>query len=186
MLDRVRLKLTGLSEIVGVDDVSLLALVNEEEQRQLIVTCDTAMRKQIMMFMKDKPESATLYPKVLADILQAQGCQQLIVMITGVKDGEYVTEIIDELSGRHFPIRCSDGILFGYVGRVPIYTTRSLMLAQSVPYRLGETRVGLPLTILSEGMLKMSLEKAIEMENYEMASNLRDELKRRHAKNEGA
>ena len=37
----------------------------------------------------------------------------------------------------------------------------------------------LPLNALNENMLELSLDKAIEGENYELASLLRDEIKRR-------
>lgn len=184
MMDKVKLKLLGISEILGIDDVALLGLLDEPQERQLIVTCDKAMRNQIQLYMMNQPEVATLYPKVMANILRSQGFQQLTVVISGIQDGEYIAEIVDELSGKHYPIRCSDGILFSIVCKAPIYATKSLMLAQSVPFKMGSTKVGLPLSALSENMLKMSMEKAIEIENYEMASTLRDELNKRHAKNE--
>lgn len=183
-MDKVKLKLLGISEILGVDDVALLGLVDEAQERQLIVTCDKAMRNQIQMYMMNKPEVVTLYPKVMANILRSLGYQQLIVLISGIQDGEYSAEIIDELNGKHYPIRCSDGVLFSLVCKKPLFATSSLMQAQSVPFKFGETRVGLPLSVLSENMLKLSMEKAIETENYEMASNLRDELNKRHAKKE--
>lgn len=184
MMDKVKLKLLGISEILGIDDVALLGLLDEPQERQLVVTCDKAMRNQIQLYLMNQPEVATLFPKVMASILRSQGFQQLTVVIFGIQDGEYIAEIVDELSGKHYPIRCSDGILFSIVCKVPIYATKSLMQTQSVPFKMGETKVGLPLSALSENMLKMSMEKAIEIENYEMASTLRDELNKRHAKNE--
>lgn len=185
MMDKVKLKLFGISEIIGLDDVALISLLDEAQERQLIVTCDKTMRMQIQLNMMNKPETATLYPKVMADILRSEGgYHQLIVVISGINDGEYVAEIVDELYGRHYPIRCSDGILFSVVCKVPLYATASLMQTYSVPFKSGATKVGLPLSALSENMLRMSMEKAIEIENYEMASTLRDELNKRHAKNE--
>ena len=183
--EKLRLKLLGISEIMGIDDVVLLGLVDERQQRQLVVTCDQTMRKEIQMYMMDKPNLSKCYPKVMADLLRLQGCQQLEVVIYGVKDGEFLTEVVDRVTDRHFPIRCSDGVLFSIVCNVPLYATLSLMLSQSVPFSQGETRIGLPLTVLSEDMLKMSLKKAIETENYEMASNLRDELNKRYAAHDG-
>ena len=172
-MEKVKLKLFGISEIVGVDDVALLGLLDERQERQLIVTCDVEMKK---------PETAKLYPQVMANILHSHPFSELEVRINDVENGEYKTEIYDSVSDEHYPIRCSDGILFSIVSDVPIYATMDLMLRQSVPFKMGESRVGLPLSVLSEELLKTSLEKAIETENYEMASNLRDELNKRHTK----
>lgn len=181
-MEKVKLKLFGISEIVGVDDVALLGLLDERQERQLIVTCDVEMRKIIQMHMMKKPETAKLYPQVMANILHGHPFSELEVRINDVESGEYKTEIYDSVSDEHYPIRCSDGILFSIVSDVPIYATMDLMLRQSVPFKMGESRVGLPLSVLSEELLKTSLEKAIETENYEMASNLRDELNKRHTK----
>lgn len=181
-MEKVKLKLFGISEIVGVDDVALLGLLDERQERQLIVTCDVEMRKIIQMHMMKKPETAKLYPQVMANILHSHPFSELEVRINDVENGEYKTEIYDSVSDEHYPIRCSDGILFSIVSDVPIYVTMDLMLRQSVPFKMGESRVGLPLSVLSEELLKTSLEKAIETENYEMASNLRDELNKRHTK----
>lgn len=182
-MDKVKLKLLGISEIMGIEDVALLSLVDEVHKRQLVVTCDQSMRKLIQLHMMSKPKTDLMYIKVLADILTSDEHRQLEVFISDVHDGEFKTEIIDLQTDKHFPIRCSDGILFSIVADVPLYASVNLMLRQSVPFEAGATKVGLPLTILSESMLKESLQKAIDMENYEMASNLRDELKRRQSHN---
>lgn len=178
----IKLKLTAISEIMGVEDVVLLNLVDEGMERQLFVTCERSMSRELQMYMMNKKETTKLFPSVMADILRSQDYQQLMVVITDVIEGEYQVEVVDTLHDKHFPIRCSDGVLLSLVCDVPIYATRHLMRMQSVPFKPGATKVGLPLTVLSDDMLKMSLEKAIETENYEMASNLRDELNKRHPK----
>lgn len=181
-MEKIKLKLFGISEIVGIEDVALLSLLDERQERQLIVTCDIEMRKSLQMHMMKKPETSKLFPRVMANILQRHPFSELEVRINNVRDGEYITEIYDSVSDEHYPIRCSDGILFSIVADVPIYAPMRLMLRQSVPFKMGEQRVGLPLSVLSEKLLKTSLERAIETENYEMASNLRDELNKRHTK----
>lgn len=171
----------GISEIVGLTDISLLALVDENEKRQLIVTCDRNMRKQIQMRMMDKPELANRYPEVMASLLKSQVYCSPQVVITGQQEGKYITEIEDTMMGRHYPIRCSDGVLFSMVFDCPLYATWDVMLRQSVPFQPGSTKVALPINVITDEMLQVSLKKAIEVEDYEMASNLRDELKKRHA-----
>lgn len=84
-MEKVKLKLFGISEIVGVDDVALLGLLDERQERQLIVTCDVEMRKIIQMHMMKKPETAKLYPQVMANILHSHPFSELEVRINDVE-----------------------------------------------------------------------------------------------------
>lgn len=177
-----KLKVMGVSEVMGVKDVILLSLVEETKKRQLIVPCDHSLRKLFLMFIQHKAEADTLLPSVLSRVLASNDVNYTIT-IKNVVDGEFLTEILDG-NGRPFSIRCSDAILLSMASNQPIYVPSTVMALHSMPFEEGAVKIGLPLTVLSEDMLKMSLEKAIQDENYEMASNLRDELKKRHSKNE--
>ena len=168
------------SEILGIKDVALVSLVNATETRQIVVSCELEMRDLIMKYMTDRPETQMLFPSVVNDILATRDKSSLEVRINGVKDGVYQTEIYDWLTQKSFPIRCSDGIFMSVACKLHIYASAEVMRLHSIPYVTGATKVGLPLSVLSEKLLKNSLQMAIETENYEMASNLRDELNKRH------
>lgn len=174
------LLIKSVSEVLGIKDVALVSLVNATETRQIVVSCELEMRDLIMKYMTDRPETQMLFPSVVNDILATRDKSSLEVRINGVKDGVYQTEIYDRLTQKSFPIRCSDGIFMSVACKLHIYASAEVMRLHSVPYVTGATKVGLPLSVLSEKMLKDSLQMAIETENYEMASNLRDELNKRH------
>lgn len=174
------LLIKSVSEILGIKDVALVSLVNATETRQIVVSCELEMRDLIMKYMTDRPETQMLFPSVVNDILATRDKSSLEVRINDVKDGVYQTEIHDRLMQKSFPIRCSDGIFMSVACKLHIYASAEVMRLHSVPYVTGATKVGLPLSVLSEKMLKDSLQMAIETENYEMASNLRDELNKRH------
>lgn len=174
------LLIKSVSEILGIKDVALVSLVNATETRQIVVSCELEMRDLIMKYMTDRPETQMLFPSVVNDILATRDKSSLEVRINGVKDGVYQTEIYDRLKQKSFPIRCSDGIFMSVACKLHIYASAEVMRLHSIPYVTGATKVGLPLSVLSEKLLKNSLQMAIETENYEMASNLRDELNKRH------
>lgn len=174
------LLIKSVSEILGIKDVALVSLVNATETRQIVVSCELEMRDLIMKYMTYRPETQMLFPSVVNDILATRDKSSLEVRINGVKDGVYQTEIYDRLTQKSFPIRCSDGIFMSVACKLHIYASAEVMRLHSIPYVTGATKVGLPLSVLSEKLLKNSLQMAIETENYEMASNLRDELNKRH------
>lgn len=174
------LLIKSVSEILGIKDVALVSLVNATETRQIVVSCELEMRDLIMKYMTDRPETQMLFPSVVNNILATREKSSLEVRINGVKDGVYQTEIYDRLTQKSFPIRCSDGIFMSVACKLHIYASAEVMRLHSIPYVTGATKVGLPLSVLSEKLLKNSLQMAIETENYEMASNLRDELNKRH------
>ena len=174
------LLIKSVSEILGIKDVALVSLVNATETRQIVVSCELEMRDLIMKYMTDRPETHMLFPSVVKDILATRDKSSLEVRLNGVKDGVYQTEIYDRLTQKSFPIRCSDGIFMSVACKLHIYASAEVMRLHSIPYVTGATKVGLPLSVLSEKLLKNSLQMAIETENYEMASNLRDELNKRH------
>ena len=174
------LLIKSVSEILGIKDVALVSLVNATETRQIVVSCELEMRDLIMKYMTDRPETQMLFPSVVNDILATRDKSSLEVRINGVIDGVYQTEIYDRLTQKSFPIRCSDGIFMSVACKLHIFASAEVMRLHSIPYVTGATKVGLPLSVLSEKLLKNSLQMAIETENYEMASNLRDELNKRH------
>ena len=55
----------------------------------------------------------------------------------------------------------------------------SLFKRQSVDYHANKNKIALPVNVLSMEMLRHALDKAIEEENYELASMLRDEIRHR-------
>ena len=83
-------------------------------------------------------------------------------------------------------IRASDAVLLSYVGNIPLFIDSALMSRQSVLYKENSKGVSLPVNTISDKMLQTALEKAIFDENYELASHLRDEKKRREKKGDKA
>ena len=77
------------------------------------------------------------------------------------------------------PIRASDAVLLAHVAKLNIFMEEHLFNRQSVDNSTGKNKIALPVNALSLEMLRHALEKAIEDENYELASMLRDEMKNR-------
>lgn len=76
-------------------------------------------------------------------------------------------------------IRITDGILLAQAAKMPICIDEELLSKQSVRYRSLKNGVSIPVNTITIDMLKESLQKAIDEEDYEMAAKLHEELKNR-------
>ena len=175
-----RLLFKGVSEIVGSTELGVILLTDEDELRQISIVCDKAMVLQIELRLSHKDTTATLLPEVLCRMISRIADMGMKIVISGVDDGQYHTVLCNRLEWvPPTAIRASDAVLLSIVAGVPIYINEELMARQSVPYRKNSRGVALPVNTISDEMLRSALDKAIDEENYELASRLRDEMLRR-------
>lgn len=181
-MPRVRLYFGGVSEIVGGSDIALIILADESRMRQLSIVCDKAMAVQIELRVKEVPITSIMLPEVLSRLLRMDKTSPYEINIDGINDGQYIMRLTNTETGRSDQMRASDAILLSVVSDIPLYIDHSLLLRQSVPYNPSHRGISIPINSLSEDMLNKALEQAINDENYEMASYVRDEINRRKKK----
>lgn len=179
-MSKERLIFKGVSEIVGTESLGLLIMTDEAMLRQITIVCDKAMAVQIELRVKRLPTTQLMLPEVLCKAFMVSTAQRFDVYIDDIIDGQYHTLLNDNFTLDSLQIRASDAVLLSLVSEVPIYIDSQLMKRQSVPYNKYARGVSLPVNTISDEMLQAALDKAIADENYELASHLRDEQKRRH------
>ena len=178
----VKLRFKSVSEIVGNDDVGLLVLVTEDERRQLTIVCDKGMVYQFGLRKSEVPIKNKLLPEVLWQVVCRNVQTPFKVVINDIADGQYKTLLYNSDILQAYPVRASDGVLLAYIAKMPIYIEEQLLLRQSVPHDDNSTNVSIPVNVLSDEMLQKALDKAVSEENYEQASHLLDEKRRREKK----
>lgn len=185
-MDKEKLVFKGVSEIVGTEDLGLLILTDEAQERQISIVCDKAMAVQLELRVKRMPVTGIMLPEVLCKLLSTQDDLKLELVIDELVDGQYKTLLYNKNTLSPVVIRASDAVLLSLVGGIPLYIDARLMKRQSVAYKENSRGVSLPVNTISDDMLQAALDKAIADENYELASHLRDEKRRRGKSDEGA
>ena len=180
----VRLYFKSVSEILQAEDVGLLILVNEEKTRQLSVICDAAMKYQFGLRMSKADITPQLLPEVLWQVVKRNLDLRFQLIINDIIDGKYRSLLYMPDILQAIPIRISDGVLLAYLADFPIYIDEQLLMRQGVPYDDSQTRVSVPVNIISNEMLQEALERAVSEEDYQTASQHRDELRRREKKDD--
>lgn len=178
-MNKIRLVLKGVSEIVGDDNLGLLILTDIAQTRQLSIICDKQMEYQFGLRMSKAPVANIMLPEVMAQVLSRQTTLNIELQIYDIVDGQYQASLVNNDTLQTVPIRASDAILFSFVSHCPLYIDERLMMRQSVPYSTNSPGMAIPVNSISNSMLQSALKKAIQEENYELASHLHEEMQRR-------
>ena len=176
----IQLKFQAAAEVIGKEQDGLLLLSDQEQQRQLVITCSRKILKEITE-RKSNDITNDDIAKILWEMIHWQTSLELSVRINTLEDGIYKALLINEENQFSLPINADTAILLSIVSHneIPIFMDAALFRRQSSVYQPNAKGLQLPLNILSEPMLHNLLDNAVKTERYEIASELRDELKKR-------
>ena len=135
MMSKVKLKFHNVGEIVGSDELAIITLTDEPQERMITIVCDKAMAVQLELRAKQIPITRIMLPEVLAGILKDQAGIMMDILITDIIEGQYRTLLYNRVTLETVPIRASDAVLLSVAARIPIYMESSLMDRQSVVLR---------------------------------------------------
>jgi len=178
-MNRVRLYFKDLSEIVGSKGFAVARLIDGDGQRVISIICDKAVTNQLSMRITRMPGRERLLPEVLCYLLQAEGSNCMELMVYDIFDGQYQVTLLHRPNLSLRPIRMSDAVLLHYIAKVPLYIEADLMQRQSTPYVPEQTGISIPINTLDSKRLSDELQRAIDAEDYRLASILHEELRRR-------
>ncbi len=178
----VRLYFKGVSELASTENVGLLTLVDEKRERQLSVICDSATVYQFGLRTGKAEVVPRLAPEVLWQVIARNVDLRFQVVINDLVDGEYKTLLYMPDILQAIPVRASDGVLIAEIAGLPIYIEERLLRRQGMPHKDDQVSVSVPVNVLTTEMLQKALDRAVEKEDYEKASQIRDELLRRKKK----
>lgn len=183
MQDKVQLEFRGISEIIGNSEIGIIVLFDKAETMQIAIVCDELMKRELQLRVKKKKECNTMLPEILSNMLTLQyGCKFQII-INDIVDGIYRAMIVNTETLQPVSLRAADAVMLHLITKAPLYATMRLMRRQAVPVVPGSPTMALPYNALSDSMLKHAMESAVEQEKYEMASTIRDELRKRGKEN---
>lgn len=179
---RQRLKYKGLADIVGSEGMCVIMLTDEPETRCLNIICDKTMSQQLQMRTGHLDICNCLLPEVLMKFLgDYVPVKKLEINIQNILDGQYLVGLMNTDNYAIHRIRLSDAVLLHLIADVPLYIDEQLMKMQSSPYTENQTKLSIPINTLETEKLKEELQRAIEDEDYRLASNIKEELNKRES-----
>ena len=160
----------------------VIMLTDEPETRCLNIICDKTMSQQLQMRTGHLDICNCLLPEVLMKFLgDYVPVKKMEINIQNILDGQYLVGLMNTDNYAIHRIRLSDAVLLHLIADVPLYIDGQLMKMQSSPYTENQTKLSIPLNTLETEKLKEELQRAIEDEDYRLASNIKEELNKRES-----
>lgn len=180
-MGRVQLFYKDIGEIVGSDGFSVVRLTDADEVWAISVICDKLMTDQLTLRTNRQPGRDQMLPEVLVRMLLADnGINDFEMMVSDVINGQYRVALLNKRTLTMKFIRMSDAVLLSVISRIPLYIDAALMQRQCTPYNPDIRGLSVPINTIDLEHLNQELERAIQAEDYRLASYLHEEILRRN------
>jgi bifunctional DNase/RNase len=183
MENLVELKIHDMSTTLYPADAYALVLEEVDGGRKLpiIIGQQEAQAIKVMMMKYQPPRPLT--HDLFQTLTMHLGATLKQIVIYKAKDGVFYSYLYFDKEGEEIKIdaRTSDAVALALRYKCPMYTTQSIMESEHL-HDMGEGKFSVPISSVSLQMLEEALQSAIEKEEYEQASQLRDEIRKRKEK----
>lgn len=179
---RIQLFYHDISEIVGGNGFSVVRLTDASKRLTLTVICDKPMTDQITIRTSHLPQRRQMLPEVLVQMLMAEGNDDFELMVYDVDDGQYRVTLLNKKTLSLRTIRMSDAVLLNVIAHIPIYIDEALMMRQCSPFKADSSGLHIPINTIATDKLNEELQRAIDNEDYRLASHLHEEILKRNKK----
>ena len=195
MEDKIRLSVLGFSFNQTQSGTYGLILAEDEGARRLIVIIGTPEAQSIAFCLQGSIPPRPLAHDLFQMLTSEFGITLLKVVIYKYDNGVFHSKMYLRQGKHNIEIesRTSDAIAIALRTKAPIYTTKAIMAEQAIVFEENTSfedvqedekdNLALDYSLLDIEELETLLKDAIEGEDYELASLLRDELKKKLGSN---
>lgn len=176
----VKLKYNGIFSIPDGEGSCVITLTDEADTRALSIMTHKTMAFDIKAHVENNPKAKMQAVDALASFLQSRGgTEHSLIAIDAKKNVGFNAFLEDTYSGHKIPLFPDHAVLLSLATNIELWATEDAIRYFSTPFSPNVHTVALPILGLPDAMLKKALEQAVKEENYETASFIRDEIKRR-------
>lgn len=188
-MDKILLNIAAIATSEIQTNSFVIILKEERGNRQLPIVIGAFEAQAIAIAIENIPHQRPLTHDLFRDFMLKLGARLTEIIISDIKDGVFHATIYCETrDGNPFNIdsRTSDAIALAVRFNCPIYAIPKVMNEAGILFNpIPETSEDQPgpttkgLSNLPVTKLQDMLDKALELEEYERAAMIRDELKKR-------
>ncbi len=181
--DKIEFKLKALSKGLSIKDAYILVLGEKYGSTLFPLPINNEQETSIAQLINPLQPSKSSLLDTFRTLYAASGVIIASVCINNLSNGEFKAEIYQIHDGEETScvVSAGDAIILALYFRVPIYVDKKLL--KEAFSNNSEHTFSFSIKSLSKNLLEEALEDAIKNEQYEIASILRDELKKRNEGN---
>lgn len=185
MEKKIELRILDISNSMSQAQAYALLLEEVGGTRHLPVVIGSVEAQAIAFKLKGVNPPRPFTHDLFVSFAEMVGATIKEVFIYKVIEGVFYAYIYFEQDGalHQLDSRTSDAVALAMRVGCPIYTTEEILQTESIRLE-GEGTVSMPITMVGIPLLEEALKKAVEDEDYELASRLRDEIRRRQKREE--
>lgn len=172
----------GTFSIPEADDACIITLTDEGEKRALYIVLEKEVANEIKMHEKKMEDADCHLVDVFSKVLKDEGAVHYRIVFEGILNQGLKAKLVNVITDASYDIRPEMAVLLALKTDFEMCTSLDVLQKFSTPYNKNVMSVALPIMSLPDSLLHKALEKAVEEENYEGASFIRDEMKRRSGK----
>lgn len=172
----------GTFSIPEADDACIITLTDEGEKRALYIVLEKEVANEIKMHEKKMEDADCHLVDVFSKVLKDEGAVHYRIVFEGILNQGLKAKLVNVITDASYDIRPEMAVLLALKSDFEMCTSLDVLQKFSTPYNKNVMSVALPIMSLPDSLLHKALEKAVEEENYEGASFIRDEMKRRSGK----
>lgn len=179
-MNEVELKIVGMSYTIHPTGAYALVLKEVDGQRNLPIIIATLEGQSIKMMIDKFQTPRPLTHDLFLSLTDALNVTLKKMLIYKAKEGVFYSYLYFDKDGEEIRLdsRTSDAVALSLRYGSPIYTTEDILESEKM-HPIGEGKFSVPISSVSLPMLEEALAHAIEREEYEKASQLRDEINKR-------
>jgi len=191
-MQKIRLNVLGLSVSQAQPGAYALVLEEENGERKIPIVIGPVEAQSIAIQLEGLKPSRPLTHDLIKNIARAFNIALIEVTIYKLEEGIFYSELLCEMDGKQIKVdsRTSDAVALALRFRCPIYTSENILKKAGIVLGIeneNSSAEGLSdeeiesstYSQYSHNELKEMLSEAIQNENYEKASKIRDELRKR-------
>ena len=192
-MEKVKLEIVGLSYSQTQSGAYALVLAETGGKRSLPIIIGGFEAQAIAIELEKMTPTRPLTHDLFKSFAQSFQIDVVEVVIYNLVEGVFYAKLICSKDGKFSEIdaRTSDAIALGVRFKCPIYTFENILasagilldenaeLQQDTPSSDASTPAEKPTATYNVEELEQQLQEAIENEDYELASRLRDEINKR-------
>ncbi len=176
----IELKIHDMSTTLHPADAYALVLEEKGGGRKLPIIIGQSEAQAIKVMMVKYQPPRPLTHDLFKTLTEQLGATMTKMLIYKAKGGVFYSYLYFDKDGEELKIdaRTSDAVALALRYRCPMFVTEDVLASEHL-HDVGDGKFSVPITSVSLQMLEEALAMAVKNENYEQASHLRDEIRRR-------